>query len=121
MKILSGIIMLLGALMTIFTFNTSDTVMQQSASITYAVVAYIIGRALENFSPNPHPVVKTEEKKVNNVLKEESKQKSVQLPGEYESVQIKHIKGEATIVTRKQWEKIKNKHGEENYIVLGYQ
>jgi len=55
MRILSGIIMLIGALITFVTLMESETVMQQASSVVYVVGAYVTGRALENFAAYKSP------------------------------------------------------------------
>ena len=65
--------------------------------------------------------VKEKKDKTSKIEEEEIKQeKSIELPKNYNSVTIKHIHGGEETVSRKQWEKIKMKFGEENYIVLDF-
>lgn len=49
-KTVSGIIMLIGAFITINELMSSESAPQQAASVVYVVGAYITGRALENFA-----------------------------------------------------------------------
>lgn len=128
MKIFSGIIMLIGAFFTLMEFMGSETAIQQAASVVYVVGAYVTGRALENFMPEPtkEVVVKTEAieetPKSSSLIKPTltESQISIKLPEEYTTVEIKHIHGQPEIVSRKQYENLIDKFGIHTYIVLGY-
>jgi len=50
MKIVSGILMLVGSSLTMLMLIGADSAPQQAASVVYVVGAYVTGRALENLS-----------------------------------------------------------------------
>jgi len=125
MKIVSGIIMLIGAFITAMEFLSSTTSPQQAASVVYVVGAYVTGRALENFVSNSAKTEETQETVASQQHIEEMNEPnqvvSIELPDEYDTITIKHINGKPETISRKQWHTIISKHGDENYIVLDYQ
>lgn len=50
MKIISGIIMIIGVIIGFGEFSSAGSAPQQAASIFYPVAFYVFARALENFS-----------------------------------------------------------------------
>jgi len=111
MKIFSGIIMLIGALITFIELIGSTTVMQQAASLAYVVGAYVTGRALENFIPANKANTEQNNKRTTN-----EKQKTT--TDNYTHITIRRGNNEPKTVTREQWLEIKKKPEIDDYVVL---
>lgn len=112
MKIFSGIIMLIGAFVTLMEFMGSETAIQQAASVVYVVGAYVTGRALENFA-----VGKKEQPEQTNRSAVTTGKGKVTVDN-YTHIIIKHAKDEPYTISKEEWLKIKKNNDIDDYEVI---
>ncbi len=115
MKIVSGIIMLIGAFFTIIEFVASESAPQQAASVVFVVGAYVTGRALENF-------VSKEEKTIQIAstgnLNESALIRSYKRDAEFVKVQYKSE--EPKMISRMEWAGILDDKRDSDYTIIDY-